>query len=86
MIEWSDGQTRVYRPADLRAACPCATCNTERSHSGGERGSPVSVDPEVAIHGMTPVGNYAYKISFSDEHDTGIYSIERLRELGNAGS
>jgi DUF971 family protein len=32
---------------------------------------------------MKPVGNYAYAISFSDGHDTGIYTIEYLRELGD---
>jgi DUF971 family protein len=32
---------------------------------------------------MAPVGNYAYAIAFSDGHDTGIYTIEYLRELGS---
>jgi DUF971 family protein len=36
----------------------------------------------LAIRDMKPVGNYAYAISFSDGHDTGIYTIEYLRELG----
>ena len=36
----------------------------------------------LAIRAMKPVGNYAYAISFSDGHDTGIYTIEYLRELG----
>jgi DUF971 family protein len=31
---------------------------------------------------MKPVGNYAYTIAFSDGHDTGIYTFELLRELG----
>jgi DUF971 family protein len=30
---------------------------------------------------MTPVGHYAYKITWSDGHDTGIYTFETLREL-----
>jgi DUF971 family protein len=33
---------------------------------------------------MTPVGNYAYGIAFSDGHDTGIYTVDYLRELGTA--
>ena len=36
----------------------------------------------LSIVGMQPVGNYAYTIAFSDGHDTGIYSFELLRELG----
>jgi len=31
---------------------------------------------------MKPVGNYAYGIEFSDGHNTGIYSFETLRSLG----
>jgi DUF971 family protein len=36
----------------------------------------------LAITGMQPVGQYAYKIVFSDGHDSGIYTLEYLRELG----
>jgi DUF971 family protein len=31
---------------------------------------------------MRPAGNYAYGIEFSDGHSTGIYTFERLFELG----
>ena len=30
---------------------------------------------------MTPLGHYAYKITWSDGHDTGIYTCEALRDL-----
>jgi DUF971 family protein len=30
---------------------------------------------------MKPVGQYAYSIAFTDGHDTGIYTLEYLREL-----
>jgi len=46
---------------------------------------PVPRDGElqpVRVQGMKPVGNYAYSIEFSDGHDTGIYTFELLRELG----
>ena len=36
----------------------------------------------LKISGMTPVGNYAYSIVYSDGHDSGIYTFEHLRELG----
>ena len=35
---------------------------------------------------MSPVGNYAYTIKFSDGHDTGIYTFALLRELGRESS
>jgi len=82
VIQWSDGQERKYTPLDLRCSCPCATCNTARGARPGEESQPLSVEPEVTIRQMAPVGNYAYKISFSDGHDTGIYTLELLRRLG----
>ncbi len=30
---------------------------------------------------MSPVGRYAYKITWSDGHDTGIFTLEHLRAL-----
>ncbi len=36
----------------------------------------------VGCEAITPVGNYGIKIHFSDGHDTGIYTWERLYELG----
>ena len=32
---------------------------------------------------MKPVGSYAYSIDFSDGHNTGIYTLESLREMGH---
>ncbi len=37
---------------------------------------------EVTITDITPVGNYAIKLHFDDGHDTGIYTWERLYDLG----
>jgi len=37
---------------------------------------------EIEIKGIEPVGNYAVLLMFSDGHDTGIYSWDYLRELG----
>jgi DUF971 family protein len=92
-IEWSDGRASEYTVRQLRDACPCATCREKRSvppaqpvsAGSGPQLLPILKPGEAAplrITGMTPVGNYAYSIAFSDGHDTGIYSFERLRELG----
>ena len=37
----------------------------------------------VEITDITTIGNYAIKLTFSDGHDTGIYSWDYLLELGN---
>ncbi len=94
LIEWSDGQKREYTFTQLRNNCPCATCREKRSQppeaaapksTGGLIGLPVLSAAEarpLKILGMKPVGNYAYAIEFSDGHNTGIYTLEFLRELG----
>lgn len=38
---------------------------------------------DVTITNVQPVGNYAIKLSFSDGHDTGIYSWDLLYKLGS---
>jgi DUF971 family protein len=84
-IEWSDGTAREYTVRELRERCPCATCREKRSHPQPPQLLPVLSAAEaqpLSIRGMKPVGNYAYAIDFSDGHDTGIYTIEYLRELG----
>ena len=30
---------------------------------------------------MKPIGHYAYQIAWNDGHDTGIFTIEHLRQL-----
>jgi DUF971 family protein len=37
---------------------------------------------DVTIDDITPVGNYAVKLHFSDGHDSGIYTWQRLYDLG----
>ena len=36
---------------------------------------------DVSITGIEPVGNYAVKLTFSDGHDTGLYSWDILNEF-----
>jgi len=78
-IDWSDGQRRLYSVEELRLNCPCAACESRKS---GRTPPPPQVDPDLAIRAMDPVGGYGYKIRFSDGHDTGIFTIELLHELG----
>lgn len=86
LIVWDDGQEREYTVRELREACPCATCREKRSAPA----PPAAILPVLSmaeaqplkLAGMKPLGNYAYSIAFSDGHDTGIYTLEFLRELG----
>lgn len=37
--------------------------------------------PRLKMNAIEPVGTYALKISWSDGHDTGLYSYDHLREI-----
>jgi DUF971 family protein len=85
-ITWSDAQVREYAFRELRDKCPCATCREKRN---APPASPLQLPiisaaeaQPLRITAMKPVGNYAYSIDFSDGHDTGIYTLESLREMG----
>jgi DUF971 family protein len=89
-IVWNDGESREYSVRELREQCPCATCRELRSAPP----PPSNVLPVLStaetqplrITAMHPTGRYAYSIHFSDGHDTGIYTLELLRELGTVVS
>ena len=78
-LAWSDDLEQELGIAGLRRACPCALCVDEVS--GVRRLDPASVPDDLALQDMQPVGNYAYRIRFGDGHDSGIYTLERLRAL-----
>lgn len=87
-IVWNDGAAREYPIRELRERCPCATCREQRAAPPRPPTeltvlSPAETEP-LRITAMHPVGRYAYSIHFSDGHDTGIYTLELLRELGAA--
>jgi DUF971 family protein len=86
-IEWSDGKRMNYPFGVLRKGCPCATCREKkRADETKPKGlltilSAAETVP-LAITHMRPVGNYAYNISFSDGHSSGLFTMDLLRELG----
>jgi DUF971 family protein len=82
VIQWSDGRRCVYTWKQLRAACPCATCREAREQPP----DPFRILKPTELQPLRPVaiaavGHYAYKITWSDGHDTGIFTLELLREL-----
>ena len=84
-IAWNDGSVRRYGFQELRDHCPCASCRELQRHPTEPTLLPILTEGEAAplrIESMNPVGNYAYSIGFSDGHDTGIFQITLLLELG----
>jgi DUF971 family protein len=78
-IVWTDGHESDYDGRELRCACSCASCIDETTGRKVLDDSRVPLDVQlVELH---PVGNYGVGIRWSDGHDTGIYTFERLRAL-----
>jgi DUF971 family protein len=86
LIEWPDGVTHSLSWSFLRRRCPCAVCRDKQTAPPEpEPLLPVIKAEEaqpIKVTEMKPVGNYAYGLNFNDGHNTGIYSLEFLRQLG----
>ncbi len=74
-IYWADGHVSILPNEFVRGNCPCAHC---QGH-GGNTTFISGVNSEILS--IEKMGNYALKFTWGDNHDTGIYSFERLRKL-----
>jgi DUF971 family protein len=77
-IEFDDGSLFVLPAELLRVESPSA----EVMGHGPAQKQIVAGRRDVGIMALEPVGNYAVRIKFDDLHDTGIYSWQYLRQLG----
>ena len=77
-LSFEDGSS--YRlPAEyLRVYSPSAEV---QGHGPGQETLQVGKE-DVGIDNIEPIGHYAIKLAFDDNHDTGIYSWSYLHELG----
>jgi len=73
-VGWADGHRSQYSAVDLRIHCPCPECLT----GGVDRVRPAP-DPGIRVRGVEPYGNYAVALSFSDDHNDGIFRWDYLR-------
>ncbi len=94
-IQWQDGHLCTYSITYLRSMCPCAQCRLVREGRDPHDIAPVTKPKPKSSLTILPgnysgaltvkhaemVGKYALKVQFSDEHDTGIFSFEYLREI-----
>ena len=77
-IVFDDG-TRYRLPYEfLRVHSPSAEV---RGHGHGQEVLQVGKQ-DVKVLGVEPVGSYAMKVVFDDGHDSGLYTWEYLRLLG----
>ena len=76
-LKFADGGIYSLPAEFLRVHSPSAEV---RGHGPGQEVLQTG-KKDVRIDNIEAVGNYAVRLHFSDDHDTGIYSWEYLREL-----
>ena len=95
VVDWQDGATCTYSLTLLRSMCPCAQCKIVREQRDPHDISPAAQQKKKPLLTILPgnyagkltvvdakmVGNYAIQIEWSDQHDSGIYSFQYLREI-----
>lgn len=77
-ISFDDGKTFQLPCEFLRVHSPSAEV---RGHGPGQETLQTGKQ-NVEIKAIEPVGNYAVQLTFSDGHNTGIYSWDILYEYG----
>lgn len=77
-VTFDNGEAYEFSAEFLRVESPSAEV---KGHGPGQEVT-VAGKRNVAILSLEPVGNYATKIFFSDNHSTGLYSWGTLLTMG----
>lgn len=77
-VSFDNQQTFVYTAEFLRVYSQSAEVT---GHAPGQEVLQVGKQ-DVNIDAISPVGQYAIRLHFSDGHDSGIYTWDRLYDLG----
>jgi len=87
-IDWADKHRSEFLLAYLRDNCPCATCTgahgtePQKSNYSSTDANPFQMfKPALKMLDVEPMGNYAIKIAWNDNHSSGIYSWDYLRNI-----
>lgn len=78
LIDWPDGESHTLSCEYLRVYSPSAEV---RGHGPGQERLQIGKE-NVNITAIEPVGHYAVKLVFDDNHDSGLYDWNLLYQLG----
>ena len=87
-IKWDDESESLISLKHLRDECPCATCKGETILFKTLRPPSITVKNSnmYEVADIQLVGGYAVQIKWQDGHNTGIYSWDYLKILGEGES
>ena len=77
-VKFDNGFETTLSAELLRVESPSAEV---QGHGVGQKTTPTG-KAKVTISALEPVGNYAIRITFSDGHDTGLFSWDILYDYG----
>ena len=83
-IRWADGREDFFPMETLRALSPSAENVGEPDIFGNiHGGDPRTEFPGVTVTGYEYVGRYAIRFTFSDGHNTGLFTFPYLLQIGD---
>ena len=82
-IKWDNEKESILFAENVRKNCPCAPCKEKKEQKASGPFKILKSNPStVWFNSWEYVGNYAVRFGFSDNHTTGIYTYEYLKEIG----
>jgi ATP-binding protein involved in chromosome partitioning len=80
VIVWDEGaEGKLLEARALRLSCPCAGCHDEMT--GVPLLTPSQVPEDIRPVSVALVGTYGLRVTWSDGHDTGIYTFDALQRV-----
>ena len=80
-LVWSDADIARLPFRTIRQNCRCAVCVDELS--GKQLLDPETVPVDRGLDDISLCGNYALRVRWSDTHDSGLFTWNHLRSIGD---
>lgn len=78
---WTDHDVARLPFRIVRQNCRCAVCVDELT--GRQLLNPESIPEDLGLLEVSLCGNYALRIRWSDTHDSGLFTWNHLRSIGD---
>jgi DUF971 family protein len=78
-LVWSDSEVSRLPFQRVRQSCRCAVCVDE--FTGRQVLDPQTVPADLGLLEVSLCGNYALRIRWSDQHDSGLFTWNHLRSI-----